>query len=196
MKLKRFEVIREAMFMFIMISCLCGCRIITNTEKDIIDPSWGERKKQILSWASSEKKKVDEGSLKNSEYWTKYYRKTIELRPDLDDVLWFASEMIKISRIFEEGKITKAQFEDKQSQLTALLSREEKRRNNALLRAQTMESYGYQEGERFLLYRGSLFLDYSTTLQRKLNVAGPQFSSTMCDIFDDAIQCTTQNPPF
>lgn len=82
-----------------------------------------ERKKQIISWANNERKKVDEGTLKNSEFWKEFYRKSIVLRPDLDDFLFFASEMIKVSRIFEEGKINKAQFEEKQRQLTAILDR-------------------------------------------------------------------------
>lgn len=127
MRLHRFTIRREFIFFLILISSLCSFRIITNTEKDIIDPSWGERKKQILSWASSEKRKVDEGTLRNSEYWKQFYRKSIELRPDLEDFLWFANEMIKVSMIFEEGKISKQQFEDKQREPTDLLAREEKR---------------------------------------------------------------------
>ncbi|SPP99613.1 hypothetical protein NBG4_1000005 [Candidatus Sulfobium mesophilum] len=127
LRLHRFTIRREFIFFLILISSLCSFRIITNTEKDIIAPSWGDRKKQILSWASSEKRKVDEGTLRNSEYWKQFYRKSIEPRPDLDDFLWFTNEMIKVSMIFEEGKISKQQFEDKQRELTGLLAREEKR---------------------------------------------------------------------
>jgi hypothetical protein len=87
----------------------------------------GREKKTNPVLGSSEKRKVDEGTLRNSEYWKQFYRKSIELRPDLEDFLWFANEMIKVSMIFEEGKISKQQFEDKQREPTDLLAREEKR---------------------------------------------------------------------
>ncbi len=150
---------------------------------------WEERKKQILEWESSEKTKVDRGTLKNSEYWKQFYRKSIELRPDLDDFLYFAGEMIKASRIFEEGKITKEQFEDKHRQLAALLAREENRRATILYP-------GGDEGQRFTLYLESLFWGYFNDIQKQLNAAGPEFSISHCDFFGDSIQCTSQDPPF
>lgn len=157
----------------------------------------GERgKNKSCPGQSSEKRKADERTLRNSEYWKQFYLKSIELRTDLDNFLWSANEMIKVSMIFEEGKISKQQFEDKQRELTDLLAREEKRRNEALLRAQGRATYGYQEGERFLLYRGSLFLDYDAILRRQLDAAGPQFSISNCTFFGDSIQCAAQNPPF
>ena len=125
-KLKKYVKRREAVFFLILLSSLYSC-IGIGREKGILYPT-EERKKQILTWATSEKTKVDRGTLKNSEYWKQFYRKSIEMRPDLDDFLYFANEMIKVSRIFEEGKITKEQFEDKHRQLTALLAREENRR--------------------------------------------------------------------
>lgn len=109
-----------------------------------------ERKKQIISWVNNERKKVDEGTLKNSEFWKEFYRKSIVLRPDLDDFLFFASEMIKVSRIFEEGKINKAQFEEKQRQLTAILDREETRRDQKL--SLTRMTIYDEDSERFYFF--------------------------------------------
>ncbi|HSB32420.1 MAG TPA: hypothetical protein VLD55_12520, partial [Candidatus Sulfobium mesophilum] len=115
------------------------------------------------------------------------------LRPDLDDFLFFSSETIKVSRIFEEGKINKAQFEEKQRQLTAILEREETRRDQKL--SLTRMTIYDEDSERFYFYRESLFLGYMTTLQQQLD-AGPQFSRSHCDFFGDNIQFTEQKPPF
>ncbi len=189
-KLKKYVKRREAVFFLILLSSLYSC-IGIGREKGILYPT-EERKKQILTWATSEKTKVDRGTLKNSEYWKQFYRKSIEMRPDLDDFLYFANEMIKVSRIFEEGKITKEQFEDKHRQLTALLAREENRRAQ-MFSLSRMNDY---EAGVFYAYLGSLFLDYLNDLQRQLNAAGSQFESSHCAFFGDRIQCTTQDSPF
>lgn len=193
-KLKRYKIRREAVFFLILMSSLYSCSRLGMKESTFY-PSWEGREKQILAWANSEKTKVDGGTLKNSEYWTQFYRKSIELRPDLDDFLYFADEMIKVSRIFEEGRITKEQFEDKHRQLTALLAREENRRAKILSSLGTNNYENYEVGL-FYCYRGSMFLDYVNDLQRQLNAAGPQFSISHCAFFGDSIQCTSQNPLF
>ena len=186
-----YKIMREAVFFLILISSLYSCSWIT-AEKNTLYP-WEERKKQLLAWATSEKTKVDKGTLKNSEYWTEFYQKAMELRPDLDDFRYFANEMTKVSRIFEEGKITKEQFEDKQRQLTALLAQEENRRGKIFSSTGINE---LNEAKLFRCYRKSLFLGYVNDLQRRLNAAGPQFSSSHCAFFGDSIQCTSQNPFF
>lgn len=193
-KLKRYKVSGEAVLFLILMSSLCSCSGLGMKEGTLY-PSWEGREKQILAWATSEKSKVDRGTLKNGEYWTQFYRKSIELRPDLDDFLYFAVEMIKISRIFEEGKITKEQFEDKHRQLTALLAQEENRRAQILSRS-IMNIYENYEAGLFTSYPGSLFLDYVHDLRRQLNAAGPQFLTSHCAFFGDSIQCTTQDPLF
>ncbi len=195
MKLKRCTIRRKVVCFFILIVGFYGCSAVTGTKESTVYPSWEEGKQQILSWASSEKRKVDEGKLKNSEYWKGFYRRSIALRPDLDDFLCYASEMIKISRIFEEGKITKEQFDNKYLDLVAILSREEDRRAK-MLNLSRMNIYGNYETEPFYFYRSSLFLGYINDLRKKLNEAGPQFSSNNCAFFGDTIQCTPQNPPF
>ncbi len=179
--------------MLILLSSLCSCSVIVGTERWTLHPSLEERKKQILAWANSEKNRVDGGTLKNSEYWKQFYRNTIELRPDLDDFLYFANEMIKVSMIFEEGTITKEQFEDKYHQLTALLAQEEDRRSKMLSGVNVYEN---NEAVLFFTYRDSLFLGYVNDLRRQLNAAGPQFSSSNCAFFGDRIRCSTQNQPF
>ena len=194
-KLKRYKIREKAVFFLILMSSLYSCRGI-GMEESTLYPSWDVRKKQILVWATSEKTKVDRGTLKNSEYWKQFYQKSIVLRPDLDDFLYFADEMIKVSRIFEEGKITKEQFEDKHHQLTALLAQEENRRANMHSSSRGANAFENYEIELFSKYRKSLFLTYVNDLQRQLNAAGPQFSSSHCAFFGDSIQCTTQNPPF
>jgi hypothetical protein len=187
-KPKRCKLRRETVFFLILISILYSCGGIWSKTYP-----WEEKKEEILAWATSEKTEVDKGTFKNSEYWKQFYQKSIELRPDLDDFLLFADEMIKISRIFEEGKITKEQFEDKHRQLTALLAQEENRRAEIFSRPTTYENY---VRGLFTVYRESLFLDYVKDLRRQLNAAGPQFSSRHCAFFDDSIKCTPQNPPF
>jgi len=186
-----YKIMREAVFFLILISSLYSCSWIT-AENNTLYP-WEERKKQLLAWATSEKTKVDKGTLKNSEYWIEFYQKAMELRPDLDDFRYFANEMTKVSRIFEEGKITKEQFEDKQRQLTALLAQEENRRGKIFSSTGINE---LNEAKLFRCYRKSLFLGYVNDLQRRLNAAGPQFSSSHCAFFGDSIQCTSQNPFF
>ena len=194
-KLKRYKIREKAVFFLILMSSLYSCRGI-GMEESTLYPSWDVRKKQILVWATSEKTKVDRGTLKNSEYWKQFYQKSIVLRPDLDDFLYFADEMIKVSRIFEEGKITKEQFEDKHHQLTTLLAQEENRRANMHSSSRGANAFENYEIELFSKYRKSLFLTYVNDLRRQLNAAGPQFSSSHCAFFGDSIQCTTQNPPF
>ena len=193
-KFKRYKISRKAVFFLILMSSLYSCSRL-GMEEGTLYSSWEGREKQILVWATSEKTKVDRGTLKNSEYWTQFYQKSIELRPDLDDFLYFADEMIKVSRIFEEGRITKEQFEDKHRQLTALLAREENRRAKMLSPSQII-MYENLEAGLFYCYRGSLFLDYVNDLRRQLNAAGPQFSISHCAFFGDSVQCTTQNPRF
>jgi hypothetical protein len=188
-KLKRYKILREAVFSLILISSLYGCSWITGGQSTLYP--WEERKEQFLTWATSEKIKVDKGTLKNSEYWTEFYLKAMELRPDLDDFRFFANEMIKVSRIFEEGKITKEQFEDKHRQLTALLAREENRRGKIFPSSRSINELN--EAELFTCYRKSLFLGYVNDLRRQLNAAGPQFSSNHCTFFGNSIQCTAQN---
>jgi hypothetical protein len=193
-KPKRYKLRRETVFFLILMSFLCSCGGIGTKHGTPFPYPWEERKKQILAWAASEKTEVERGELKNSEYWIQFFQKTIELRPDLDDFLYFANEMIKVSRIFEEGKITKEQFEDKHRQLTDLLAQEENRRAKVLAsRTSYLENY---ESELFYCYRSSLFLGYVKDLRGQLKEAGPQFSSSHCTLFGDSIKCTTQNPYF
>ena len=186
--LKVYKSVGGAVFFVILISSLQSCRGI---ETEWTGYPWEEKKEQILTWSTSEKTEVDNGTLKNSEYWKQFYQKSIELRPDLDDFRYFAVEMIKVSRIFEEGKITKEQFEDKHRQLTALLAQEENRR--AMLFPFRSNNY---EALLFTCYRESLFLVYVNDLRRQLNEAGPQLSSSHCAFFGDSVQCTTQEPFF
>jgi len=195
LKLERGRIMRKAVLLFLLICSLCGCSTIAGTEKNTLYPAWEGRKKEILTWAASEKTRVDKGTLKHSEYWEEFYRKSIEMRPDLDDFLFFSSEMIKVSRIFEEGRITKEQFEDKYRQLSALLAQEEDRRARMLSISGTYISEN-TEVLLFYAYRESLFLGYINDLRERLRAAGPQFASSHCAFFGDAIQCTTQNPPF
>lgn len=117
------------------------------------------------------------------------------LRPDSDHFLYCADEMIKVWRIFEEGKIKKEQFEDKRRQLTALLAQEENRRA-LMLSASKMNIFGDYDAELFTCYRTSLFLGYVNDLRKQLNAAEPQFSISHCAFFGDSIQCTSQDPPF
>lgn len=194
-KLKRSKFRRKVAFFpvcfLVLVSSLCNCSGI-GTKQETLYPSWGERKKIILSWAASEKNKVDRGILKDSEYWKQFYQKSMKLRPDLDDFLCYANEMIKVSRIFEEGRITKEQFDAKQRQLAALLAMEENRR------AARMNSLGVKDQEEiaFTLRSGSFFSGYFDDLRGQIRAAGPQFSISQCAFFDDSIECTTQNPSF
>lgn len=189
-KLKRCNLMRVAVFFLVLMSGLYGCSGIEKV-KGALYPSWAGRKAKIMAWAASEKTKVDRGTLKNSEYWKEFYRKSLELRPDLDDFLCYAHEMIKISSIFEEGMITEEQFNDKCRQLSDLLAQEEDRRAR-------MHSLGRvdREARLFTLYRGSLFLDYIDDLREQLNEAGPQYSVNRCAFFGESIQCASHNPPF
>jgi len=186
---------RRAVSLFILISSVCSCSAIMGTEKNVLYPSWEGRKKEILVWAATERTRVDQGTLRHSDYWQHFYRKSIEMRPDLDDFLFFSSEMIKVSRIYEEGKITREQLEDKYHQLSALLAREEERRARMLSRSATYVSEN-MDAAFFFAYRGSLFLGYANDLREQLHAAGPQFSITQCALFGSSIQCTAQNPPF
>jgi hypothetical protein len=184
---------RKIYFVFFLIVGLCSCNRydMINSLGDYSE-QLDTRKQHIMVWATAEKTKVDAGTLKNSEYWRLFFRKAIELRPDLDNYLFFANEMIKVSRIFEEGKITREQFEDKHRQLTALLDQEDRRRAAILSRRQLL----LYEMELFYAYRDSLFRDYENNLRRQLTEAGPQFSNTNCAVFGDSIQCTTLSPIF
>ncbi len=191
--LGRYRIWKEAVFVLILMTGLYGCSVLTAMDKNAFYP-WEEKKKQILTWAASEKTKVDRGTLVNSKYWEEFYQTSIELRPDLDDFLDLSAEMIKVSRIFEEGKITKQQFEDKKQQLTALFEREENRR---VLRCSLPVSGSYDyENILFTCYRESLFLGYGNDLRTRLSAAGPEFLPSHCAFFGDHIKCTTQKAPF
>lgn len=192
MKLKRYTIGQVIVFLSIIIS-LYGCSVVTGVKENRVYPSWEERKTQILVWASSERTKVDEETFKNSEYWKQFYRKSIELRPDLDDFACFAYEMTKVTRIFEEGKITKEQFEDKQRQLTAILAEEEKRRAGLL---SGIRIDADNEAALFMLRSKSLFISYVEDLRRQLSATAPQFSISQCASFGENIHCTAQNPSF
>ncbi len=193
LKLKVYAIMREFVFFFILVIALYGCSVITGKKASTLSPSWEERKQQILDWARSEKTKVDSGSLKNSEYWRQFYQKSIELRPDLDDFLCYANEMIKISKIFEEGKITKQQFEDKQRQLSDLLAQEEKRRAEILSGTRIHED---NEAALFFFYSKSLFTGYIEDLRSQLSKTGLQLSTRNCAFFGDSVHCSDQNPFF
>jgi hypothetical protein len=184
---------RKFYFALILMLGLCNCHGSMLHSSDDYPEQLETRKQHILTWATAEKAKVDEGTLKNSEYWRLFFRRAIEFRPDLDNYLFFANEMIKVSRIFEEGKITREQFEDKHRQLTALLDQEDRRRAAILSRRHILLFY---EMELFYCYRDSLFRDYDNNLRRQLTQAGPQFSNTKCAVFGDSIQCTTLSPIF
>jgi len=197
-KPRRYKIRRETVFFLILMSILCSCGGTEVKNNTPYPYPWEKSKKQILAWATAEKTKVDGGALKNSEYWRQFYQKTIELRPDLDDFLYFANEMIKVSMIFEEGKITKEQFEDKHHQLTVLLAQEERRRAKEVYDAKISlyGLWGNYEVALFTSYRASLFVHYVNDLREQLKAAGPQFSSSHCTFFGDSIKCTTQNPYF
>jgi hypothetical protein len=175
----RCRIGRRTVFALILMSILCGCSLA-----NIVTYPWAKDKKEILKWAASEKPKVDRGTLKNSKYWEEFYRKSLELRPDLDDFLCYSAEMTKVSIIFEEGKITKEQFEDKGRELKALFAREEDRRDPIC------------PAGVFGCYRGSVLTAYIRDLETKLNKAGPQFSISHCAFFGKSIQCATERPPF
>jgi len=184
---------RKFYFALILIVGLCSCQGATLKSRDYYFGQLEMRRQQIIVWATAEKAKVDEGTLKESEYWKLFFRRAIEFRPDLDNYLFFANEMIKVSRIFEEGKITREQFEDKERQLTNLLDQEDRRRAAVLSREQTLHFY---EMVLFFCYRESLFRDYANNLGRQLTQAGPRFSNRDCAVFGDSIQCTTLSPLF
>jgi len=184
---------QRKLYALILILGLCSCHGIVLQSRDDYSRQLDTRKQQITTWATAEKARVDEGTLKRSEYWTLFFRRTIEFRPDLDNYLFFANEMIKVSRIFEEGKITREQFEDMYFQLTDLLDEEDRRRAAVLLRQHTLQSY---EAELFFASRDSLFRDYASNLRRQLAEAGPQFSIKDCAIFGDSIRCTASSMIF
>ena len=187
---------RIAVLLLVMLMAgLSGCSTFREPKESTLYPSWEWRKKEILTWAASEKTKVDQGTLTQSEYWQRFYRKSIEMRPDLDDFLFFAGEMIKISRIFEEGRITREQLEDKYRMLADLLAQEEDRRARRLTVAATYITEN-NEAELFYAYRGSVFLDYSRDLRLRLLAAGPQCSMSHCDFFGGRVQCTPKDPPY
>ena len=172
---------------------LWNCNGYQTNGRDTYSEQLDTRKQHIIAWAAAEKSKVDAGTLRNSKYWELFFRRAIELRPDLDNYLFFANEMIKISRIFEEGKITREQFKDKERQLTDLLDKEDRRRAAVLSQEQTLYFY---EMELFFFNRESLFRDYANNLRRQLTQAGPLFSIRDCAVFGDSIQCTTRSPLF
>jgi len=192
------ESMKRKSFFLILIVALCSCSGVTTRDSKEYYGQVETRKHQIWAWASGERAKVEAGTLKNSEYWKLFFKKSIELRPDLDNYLFFANEMIKVSRIFEEGKITRAQFEYKNLQLTALLNQEDSRRAATLLPIQLLNNYELDRYETalFTSYRNSLFLDYVSSLHRQLSEAGPQFSTAHCAVFENSIQCTPMDPAF
>ncbi len=190
---ERYRIGQRAIFLLVLMSSLWGCSGILGTGKNA-DYPWTGKKQQILMWAASEKTKVNRGTLDNSKYWEEFYLTSIELRPDLDDFLYFSAEMFKVSRIFEEGKITRQQFEEKSRQLSAIFAREEKRRAQ-VCSSPSMNPHEY-ETILFACYRGSLFLGYVNDLRTQLSAAGRQFSVSRCALFGDSIQCATQDPLF
>ena len=184
---------RKFYFALILMAGLCSCRGTELKSRDYYFEQIETRRQHIIVWAAIEKAKVDEGTLKESEYWKLFFRRAIEFRPDLDNYLFFANEMIKVSRIFEEGKITREQLEDKHRQLTAILNQEDRRRAAVLSKQSTLQTY---EKELFFAYRDSLFRAYISDLREQLTQAGPRFSSTNCAVFDGSIKCTTSSPIF
>jgi hypothetical protein len=184
---------RELNLFIILIIALCGCSGYMVNNRDVYVEQLETRKQHIMTWATAEKAKVDEGTLMNSEYWRLFFKRAIEFRPDLDNYLFFANEMIKISRIFEEGKITRKQFEDKHRQLTVLLDQEDRRRAAILSQQQILNLY---EKELFYCNLDSLFRNYANDLRKQLTQAGPRFSNRDCAVFGDSIKCTTLSPIF
>ena len=180
-------------FALILMAALCSCRGTELKSRDYYFEQIETRRQQIIIWAAAEKAKVDEGTLKESEYWKLFFRRSIEFRPDLDNYLFFANEMIKVSRIFEEGKISREQFEDKHRQLSAILDQEDRRRAAVLSKQSTLQTY---EKELFFAYRDSLFRDYISDLRKQLTQAGPHFSSRDCAVFGGSIKCTVLSPIF
>jgi hypothetical protein len=192
-KIKIYKIRVKAVFILILMSSLFSCSV-TGMEKSLVYP-WDEKKAQILAWATAEKNERDTETPTDSQYWIQFYKKSIELRPDLDDFLYYAKEMIKVSRIYEEGRITKEQFEEKHRELTALFDQEENRRNQVLSSPRMIVNNNFEVGT-FTCYRTSLLLTYVKDLQKRLRAAGPGFSGSYCDFFGDRIQCTSKNPVF
>jgi len=181
---------RRFYFVLILVVVLYGCAGDRTYNRDTYTQNLDTLKKQIMDWATAEKARVAEGSLKESEYWKLFFRKALELRPDLDNYLFFANEMIKVSRIYEEEKITREQFEDKYRQLSSILNQEDSRRSVVLSQIQTLHFY---EMELFYCHRNSLFMDYANNLKEQLALAGSQFSFKDCAVFGDSIQCTSRS---
>ena len=142
-----------------------------------------------MRWIGLQKAEVEAGTLKNNSYYVLLRRKILELRPDLTHYLVFADEMIKVSRLYEEGRITRKQLEQKDIELTILVAQEDNRRDAIL--SQKPSEYAYETAQ-FTLYRDSLLKEYMSTLQTRLKESGPQYSVTNCSFFEDRIICTAR----
>jgi hypothetical protein len=147
-----------------------------------------EGRKQILDWAAEERVNVDAGLLKNSDYWREFYRRTITLRPDWSNALFLADEMTKISMIFEEGKISQEQYENKYHQLYLLYEQDEAMRTNILSRPHTLHSY---EVALFTCHIYSMFRVYEDGLRNQLKEADPKYTTTRCAVFEESIRCVS-----
>jgi len=176
-------------FLFFLIG-LNGCGELAKMPlEDPYERDLYSRRQEILSWSRAEKEKADAGILRNSEYYRLLHNKVQELRPDLTHYLIFSAEMVKVPKFYEEGWITRNKFEQTNSELTALLDREDNRRSFILSQESSLFVY---ETAQFTLYRDSLFKEYLSALQARLKEAGPQYSATNCSLFGDKVLCTTR----
>jgi len=183
--------LRTIIFLTCVLLELCGCSNMARmTFEDPYERDLDSRQQEILLWVNSEKPKVEEGTLKNSEYYRTLQIKVLQLRPDLTHYLLFAEEMGKVSELYEEGVISKQELEKRDVELTSILSRDDNRRDAIL--SQLPSVYEAYEIAQFTLYRDSLFTQYLSDLQTRLNKAGPQYPVTRCDVFGDRILCVTK----
>jgi hypothetical protein len=181
---------RTVIFLLIFLLGLYGCGRLTKvTLEDPYERDLDSRRQEMSSWSRAEKAKVEAGILKNSEYYRLLHNKVLELRPDLTHYLLFTSEMVKVSRLYEEGRITRKQLEQKDIELTILVAQEDNRRDAIL--SQKPSEYAYETAQ-FTLYRDSLLKEYMSTLQTRLKESGPQYSVTNCSFFEDRIICTAR----
>lgn len=173
-----------------IVFCLCGCGHLASTVlTDPYERDLNERKQAMMRWIGLQKAEVEAGTLKNKRYYVLLRRKILELRPDLTHYLVFADEMIKVSWLYEEGRITREQLEEKDRELTALVGEEERRR--AAILGRVSSAYVY-ETDQFTLYKTSLLKDYTSGIETRLREAGPQYSITDCTVVGDRILCATR----
>ena len=177
----------------LLLVCVIGCSGASTLDRYTFADTLDARKKEIWDWAAAEDVIVQKGEITQSEFWIFFYEKAIELRPDLDSYLFYAQEMTKVSRIFEEGKITQAQLEEKHKELIGILDEEDSRRAHILERIQSLHSY---EITLFTCYRDSLFKGYTSDLRKILTQEGFKHSLNHCAVFDGSIQCTPRDPVF